>query len=229
MTVRPDPGRSFDPAGLWRWTMSTRADGDFHIEQPPAELETTRRGVVDLPWTMLDEVHGADVLEVVTPGGVDGCRGDALVTDVVGAVLGIWVGDCAPVAFVSASGRIGAAHAGWKGLEAGVLQATVGALRRGDEPVAAVLGACIHPCCYEFGSDDLERLATRLGPTVRSRTRDGRPALDLPAAVAAALAEVGVELDDRSTCTGCDATRWWSHRRRGERGRQVLAVWKEVA
>jgi copper oxidase (laccase) domain-containing protein len=209
--------------------MSTRADGDFHLEQPSAALETTRRRFVDLPWTMLDEVHGTGVLEVTVPGEHDGQVGDALVTDLAGVVLAVWVGDCAPVAFGSANGRLGVAHAGWRGLEAGVLQATASAVGADGSPVVAVLGACIHPCCYEFGNDDLDRLVERFGPSVRSTTRDGRPALDVPAAVAIAVAEAGIVLDDRSSCTGCDATRWYSHRARAERGRQVLAVWKEAA
>lgn len=209
--------------------MSTRADGDFHIEQPHAALDATRRRFVDLPWTMLDEVHGTEVHEVTAPGEHDGRVGDALVTDLAGVVLGAWVGDCAPVAFASANGRLGVAHAGWRGLEAGVLRATASAVGADGGPVVAVLGACIHPCCYEFGEDDLDRLVERFGPSVRSTTRDGRPAFDVPAAVAIDLAEVGVVLDDRSSCTACDAARWYSHRARAERGRQVLAVWKEAA
>jgi len=209
--------------------MSTRADGDFHIEQPHAALDATRRSFVDLPWTMLDEVHGTGVLEVTVPGEHDGRVGDALVTDLAGVVLGAWVGDCAPVAFASANGRVGVAHAGWRGLEAGVLQATAAAVGVDGGPVVAVLGSCIHPCCYEFGDADLDRLVARFGPSARSTTLDGRPAFDLPAAVKAAVAEVGIVLDDRSSCTGCDATRWYSHRARADRGRQVLAVWKEAA
>jgi copper oxidase (laccase) domain-containing protein len=209
--------------------MSTRADGDFHIEQSHDTLERTRRRFVDLPWSMPDEVHGTTVLEVTAPGEHDGAVADALVTDLAGVVLGAWVGDCAPVAMWSSHGRIGVAHAGWKGLEAGVLQATATAMRAGDPAarVTAVLGACIHPCCYEFGDADLGRLRLRFGNAVVGRTRAGAPALDVPAAVRIALAEVGVDLDDRSACTGCDADRWYSHRVRAERGRQVLAVWKE--
>lgn len=206
---------------------STRADGDFHVEQDLDALRSRRRAFVDLPWSQPDEVHGTEVLEVRRPGDRDLEVADALVTAQVDAVLGIWVGDCAPVAFVSASGRIGGAHAGWKGLEAGVLEATVDALRVDrDDEVVAVLGPCIHPCCYEFGEDDLARLAARLGPAVVGRTRRGTPALDVPAAVAAALAARGVTtLHCVGECTGCHEDRWFSHRVRGERGRQVLAVW----
>ncbi len=208
-----------------RW--SERSDGDFHIEQPLFDLERTRRRFVDLPWSQPDEVHGIDIAEVVRPGQFDREVYDGLITDLADVVLGIWVGDCAPVALISDSGRIGAFHAGWRGIEAGVLQRGVAAVRRStDVVVSAVLGPCIHPCCYAFGADDLERLVGRLGPTVVGRTRDGKPALDVPAAVRAALGEVGVVLDDRSTCTGCNPDRFYSHRARGERQRQVMALWR---
>lgn len=212
---------------------STRAHGDFHVEQPFERLEATRRAFVDLPWSQPDEVHGTDVSVVASPGEHDLAVADALVTDLAGAVLGIWVGDCAPVAFEGAGGRIGVAHAGWRGLLDGVLARTVEVMRVGvdDRTVRAVLGPCIHPCCYEFGTDDLARVVDRFGPGVVGRTRDGRPALDVPAAVAAALSELDVEVRPAltgPTCTGCDPEhRWFSHRVRAERGRQVMAVWKD--
>jgi copper oxidase (laccase) domain-containing protein len=232
---------------------STRAHGDFHVEQPFVDLERTRRSFVDLPWSQPDEVHGTDVLTVTAPGRPDLAVADALVTDLAGTVLGIWVGDCAPVAFVGATGRIGGAHAGWRGLFDGVLGATVAAMRAGvDDPtVVAVLGPCIHPCCYEFGDADLACVAARFGDGVVATTADGRPALDVPAAVASALAEldvalldpaaarthgidIGIDIDiegiDAPTCTGCDPRgRWFSHRVRAERARHVMAVWKDPA
>jgi YfiH family protein len=209
---------------------SERVDGDFHLEQPTDVLAARRRQFVDLPWTQLDEVHGATVLVVDRPGAFDGVIGDALVTDVDDTVLGIWVGDCAPVALVGDTGVLGAAHAGWKGIERGVLQATVATMRRlGCAEIDAVLGPCIHPCCYEFGAADLERLADRFGGSVVARTREDMPALDVVAAVRAALGEVGVRLDDRSVCTGCAADRFYSHRARRDSGRQVMAVWRTAA
>ena len=219
---------------------STRADGDFHVEQDLPTLRARRRAFVDLPWSQPDEVHGIDVLEVAAPGEHDLALADALVTRVPGTVLGIWVGDCAPVAFVSASGRVGGAHAGWKGLAAGVLERTVAALRGTDrgrpfdatdiveaaDDVVAVLGPCIHPCCYEFGAADLASIADRFGPSVIATTRAGAPALDVPAAVRAALQAVGVPVVAQlGGCTACDATRWFSHRARAERGRQMMAIW----
>ena len=213
---------------------SQRSDGDFHLDPHddgvrPRGLDARRRALVDLPWTQPDEVHGRDVLVVERPGDHDGAVADALVTDVDGAVLGVWVGDCAPVALIGDDGTIGAVHAGWKGAEAGVLQGAVDAVRRrGARNVTALLGPCIHPCCYEFGDADLRRLADRHGEVVVGRTSSGGPALDMRALVAAALAECDVALEDHSVCTGCAADHYFSHRVRADRGRQVMAVWREA-
>jgi copper oxidase (laccase) domain-containing protein len=142
--------------------------------------------------------------------------------------LGIWVGDCAPVALVSDEGVVGAAHAGWRGLADGVLHQTVSAMGAlGATRIDAVVGPCIHAECYEFGVDDLHDLTTTLGPAVAATTSWGSPALDLPAAVRAALAADGVAvIDVAAPCTACDR-RYWSHRGRGDRERHGMAVWLE--
>jgi YfiH family protein len=208
-----------------RW--SERPDGDFHLDLPAVQLRRARRSLVDLPWTQLDQCHGSTVVAVDRPGGDDGAVGDALVSDLAGVVLAIWTGDCAPVAFATSSEWFGAAHAGWRGIERGVLGATVAALReRTSSPVVAVLGPCIHPCCYEFGAADLARLEARFGSCVRGRTSSGSLALDVPATIRAALAELEVPLTDHSICTGCEAARFFSHRARRDIERQVMAVWR---
>jgi len=229
VTTRPAPLSLIRPGVRVSIACSERVDGDFHLDQPFERLDATRRRFVDLPWSQPDEVHGAAVLVVGRPGEHDGRVADALVTSADGAVLGIWVGDCAPVVLVGDDGSIGGVHAGWRGIEAEVLQRTVGVMRqRGARRVEAVLGPCIHPCCYDFGDDDLDRLAGRFGSSVVSTTTAGRRALYVPAAVRSALAEVEVGLDDRSACTGCWSERYYSHRIRAERGRQVMAVWRQA-
>jgi copper oxidase (laccase) domain-containing protein len=95
----------------------------------------------------------------------------------------------------------------------------------------AVLGPCIHACCYEFGADDLERVAAGVGvdtDAVVGTTAWGSRALDVPAAVRAGLARRGVRLDAIGSCTGCD-DRFHSHRRRAESGRHALVSWFESA
>lgn len=214
--------------------ISRRSDGDFHLDVARAHpgglaaLEARRRRLVDAPWTQPDEVHGRAVAVVERPGEHDLEVADAAVTRVDGAVLGIWTGDCAPVALIGDDGTIGAVHAGWRGAVAGVLEAAVGEMRRlGSRDVSAVLGPCIHACCYEFGDADLAAVAADFGDDVRAVDRAGRPALDMSALVAACLRRCGVtRLDDRSVCTGCRDEDFFSHRARGERERQVMAIWR---
>src|SRR5947199_60357 len=91
----------------------------------------------------------------------------------------------------------------------------------------AVLGPCIHPECYEFSAADLDTVAAGLGDGVRALTADGRPALDVPAAVTMALKQAGVvQLDDVDVCTACSDD-YFSWRARKEPARQAMVVWRE--
>lgn len=164
-------------------------------------------------------------MRVEAPGAHAGTEADAAVTAVPGAVVSVQTADCAPIALIG-EGAVAAVHAGWRGLAAGIVASSVEAVRDlAPGPVRAVVGPCIHPSCYEFGDADLDEVASALGDHVRSTTAAGRPALDLPAGVHAALAAAGVtEVDDRGTCTACSDAHW-SHRAGGDPERQALAVW----
>lgn len=180
------------------------------------------------PWTWLKQVHGAGVVVVSRPGEHAGAAADGAVTSTPGCTLAIRSADCAPVALLGAS-AVGVLHAGWKGLMAGIVANTVAALRALDAgPLTAHLGPCIRPGCYEFGPADLDEVADRFGRDVRATTSWGTPSLDLPAAVAKALAEAGVDgLRDEAGCTACDR-RWYSHRARAEQGRSATLAWLDL-
>jgi polyphenol oxidase len=208
---------------------TTRDEGDFAVDAPG--VDERRRALAARPWLWLRQVHGGDV--VVASDAADaetlaGAEADASVTTVPGLVLAVQTADCGPVALVSPQGVVGAVHVGWRGAEAGVVEAAVEAMRGlGAVDIEAWLGPCIHPECYEFGADDLDRLVGRFGPAVRARARDGAPALDLPMVVARALGALGVRLRGPDRCTGCDASGCFSHRVRGDTGRHALMVWIE--
>jgi polyphenol oxidase len=178
-------------------------------------------------WAWLRQVHGAEVADADGLPGPDPVPADAAVTSTPGRVLVVQTADCAPLAL--ASGRaIAVVHAGWPGLVAGVIEHAVAALRaRGDDRVLAALGPCVHPADYEFGRADLDTVIDRLGPSVEGRTRHGRPALDVPAAVRAALGRAGVEeMEDVAVCTFASPDHF-SYRRDGVTGRQALVVTME--
>jgi YfiH family protein len=209
--------------------MTGVADGDLAIGGAPESLAARRRAVVDAPWTWLRQVHGDRVVVVDAAGGCAGEEADAAVTAVPGAVLAVHTADCAPLALV-ADGALGVVHAGWRGLVAGIVPQTVEAVTALGGPVThTLLGPCIGPECYEFGEDDLELVIAAVGPTARGRTGGGAPALDLPAAVAASLAQAGAPAPVRlGGCTACEPG-WYSHRARSDAGRQALVAWQEPA
>jgi polyphenol oxidase len=174
-------------------------------------------------WVWLHQVHGADVA-VVDAAPTQTPVVDAVVTATPRLPLVVLTADCAPVA-IATDDAVAVVHAGWPGLLAGVLEAAVTRLRTvGRGPVRAVLGPCVHPARYEFGAADLDRMAAALGEGVRSRTKSGQPALDIPAAVRAALDRVGVdEVADCDVCTSASPDHF-SHRRDGPTGRQGLVA-----
>lgn len=201
-----------------------RAAGDLAVGS--AGVDGRRAAVAPVPWTWLHQVHGPRVVVVTHPGEHAGEEADAAVTATPGCTLAVQVADCAPVVLVSDS-VLGVAHAGWRGIAAGVLPATVKAMRSLDAgPIRATIGPCIHAGCYEFGASDLDDVAAVLGDGVRGVTSDGRPALDVPAAVRASLADAGVvDVDDTGVCTACSAEHW-SFRARGDAARQAVVAWR---
>ena len=217
------PGSGRGPARKISITATEKGDGDFAIAS--SSVAAVRSALDPRPWTWLRQVHGCEVAIVSVPGEHAGAEADAAVANIDDAVLAVQSADCAPVAFWSPQGPFGIAHAGWRGIEAGVIESTVEALRSlGADDIVAVLGPCIHPDGYEFGEGDLDRIVDKYGPSVRARTRDGQRALDVPEAVALAVAGSDAQMDhDVAMCTA-GYSRFFSHRARRETGRQVLSI-----
>ena len=213
---------------------STRGDGDLSPSTVAADdLSQRRQRAVALPWCVLRQVHSDRAIPVAPAyATMERLVGDALVTNETNLVLAVHSGDCVPVGFITDSATVAAAHAGWKGLEAGVLESTVRCLREfdGAASITAAVGPHIRASHYEFGPAALDRLARRFGPSVIGATNDGRPALDLTAAIAVELDRLGVDIVEWSgDCTARDADLYWSHRERQERGRIALVAWIESA
>ena len=215
--------------------VTERADGDIHPERVDvATLQHRQLALTGAPWVMLDEVHGVDVVAVdalPVPAWPLAATGDVLLADRSDEMLAVWVADCAPLALFGANGTTRVvAHAGWRGLADGVIDVAVDAVEStGTSVAAAVLGPCIHACCYEFGEVDLERVASGVGASVQAVTAStawGTRALDVPAAVVAGLARRNIALDVAGVCTGCDL-RFRSHRRRADAERHALIAWFE--
>ena len=225
------------PAGdgwLARVRCSQTFEGDFRCDHNGGagaggaeSLERRRQRLLSGRWTWLRQVHGADVAFITEPGGCAGAVADGAVTAVPEAVLALHTADCAPVVVVG-GGALGVAHAGWRGIVAGVIGQVVAGVRRASGAGAvtelrAVIGPVIRPSSYEFGADDLAAVAAAAACDVSGATSWGTPALDLCAAVLGALDAAGVsDVED----LGLDTARsgFFSHRARGDRGRQATAA-----
>jgi YfiH family protein len=225
------PTRAVGPASVW-WSGRAHGNVGDHVGDDPDAVAQHRAEVAaaaGLPaprdWVWLRQVHRAGVHQANAPTPPEEPpEADAAVTATRGLPLAIVTADCAPVVLAS-DDAIGVVHAGHRGLAAGVIEAAVTRVRaHGDGEVHAFLGPCIRPARYEFGARDLEVLAASLGEEVKGRTLDGRPALDIPAAVGVALARVGVmQFEDCGVCTA-DSAAYFSHRRDGATGRQVTVA-----
>jgi YfiH family protein len=174
--------------------------------------------------TMAWQVHGTDIREVtdgpssgrfLQPGAEPFPKSDGLVTSSRGRALTLLTADCLPVAIAAADGsRLALLHAGWRGIEAGVIESGVAAV--GGEAVAAI-GPGAGPCCYEVGEDVAGPLTRRFGEDV---VCDGRA--DLWLCAERALRTSGVDqVAVAGECTICTEDRYFSHRRdHGVTGRQ---------
>jgi polyphenol oxidase len=186
----------------------------------------------------LTQVHGIGVVTVSDPWPAgQGGRADAMVTDRPGIALGIVTADCAPVLFVAPRQNIvGAAHAGWRGAVAGVLEATIAAMvalgaDAGD--IAASVGPCIAQPSYEVAADLRDAVLARSAADAAFFTpgrRAERWQFDLPGYCAARLRAAGVRaagITGHDTVTREDD--FFSHRRRtlakgGPIGHQISVI-----
>jgi YfiH family protein len=182
----------------------------------------------------IDQVHGATVARLrasdVTPDAPLHVA-DASITSERGIACAVQVADCLPVLF-AAPGAVGAAHAGWRGLAGGVLEATVKALCEAAScqpgSVQAWMGACIGPQRFEVGADVLQAFgADPARPGLRFRPQSGGKWLaDLPALARDRLQGAGVgAVSGGSWCTVEDAPRFFSFRRDKTTGRMAALVW----
>lgn len=186
----------------------------------------------------LTQVHGTNAVTVTQPWAPgQGEKADAMVTAQRGLALGIVTADCAPVLFAAHGGAIvGAAHAGWRGAVAGVLEATLSAMAAlGAAPrdVTAAVGPCIAQASYEVGPDLRDAVLAHSAPDSGFFVPGQRPdrwQFDLAGYCAARLHAAGV---GHVIVTGVDTLaeedRFFSHRRRtlakaGPIGHQISVI-----
>lgn len=186
----------------------------------------------------LRQVHGTRVLRLPQRGDAVP-EADASFTTEPGVACAIQVADCLPVLFAAPGARgVAAAHAGWRGLAAGVLEATASALCEASgcapDELRAWLGPCIGPRQFEVGAEVLAAFGVEPGlssPRFEARGGD-RWLADLPGLARERLQAAGLRhIDGGRWCTVEDESRFFSHRRDrprvGTSGRMAAAVWIE--
>ncbi len=229
-TLRYGIGASRPPFDTFNLGNFTAVDGDG-----PATVDRNRALLIEharLPsaprW--LKQVHGVEVMRhEASPVPDEEPMADASVTSTPGVVLAILTADCLPVVFAADDGReVAATHAGWRGLAAGVLEATVAAMRTPAGRVVAWLGPAAGPQAYEIGEDVYRAFVDRdpAAAVAFAATRPGHWRVDLYVLARMRLSQAGVtRVHGGGLCTISDPQRFFSHRRDARTGRLATLVW----
>jgi len=176
----------------------------------------------------LNQIHGKAVAKAGRTGSVPP-DADASFSEDAGVVCAVMTADCLPVLFCDRSGtRIAAAHAGWRGLAAGVLESTVEAMGGGE--LMAWLGPAIGPESFEVGAPVRQAFMEKLGDcgTAFRQIDDSHWLADLYMLARLSLGRVGVsEVYGGEYCTHANPARFFSYRRDGQTGRMATLIWRE--
>jgi YfiH family protein len=244
-------GVSQPPFG--RWQAGADHPGGLNLglktgDDPAAVAQNRQRllglaGVSEAAW--LAQVHGADIVraeDVLAQAHAQRTptRADASVTDRPGTVCVVMVADCMPVLLCDEAGRaVGAAHAGWRGLAAGIVEQTARRVARlaGVEPseLHAYLGPSIGPDAFEVGGDVRDAFLDGVDGAQRDATANafvahahnaGKYLADLPALARLRLHALGVtRIVGGDLCTVSHRERFYSYRRDRETGRMAALIW----
>ena len=226
---------------------TTRDDGNLatHVGDDPflvAQNRSRLRTVLPAEPIWLLQEHGTVVHEVTQrEGTIAPIVADASVTTLPSVVLAILTADCLPVLVADLDGRIvGAAHAGWRGLADGILEATVRTMRShvADARLRAWIGPAIHQPRYEVGEEVRGAMLVDTRDSVSSpfrraaeglfipSTAQGKWLFDLPGLASLRLARLGVTVMPWATpCTASNPEQFWSYRRDRSRGRTAGCIW----
>jgi polyphenol oxidase len=206
-----------------------------HVEDDGLAVAENRRRIgvsFDLPTepAWLSQVHGSRVVRLGS-AVTAGAAADAAVTAEVGRVCAVQVADCLPVLFAARDGSVvGAAHAGWRGLAAGVLENTVAALGVPAAQLLAWIGPGISQAHFEVGPEVREAFvgSAAAGSAAAAFTANarGRWQCDLVALARLRLATLGLTaIHGGQWCTFAEAENFFSHRRDGRSGRMAALIW----
>ncbi|HIO93043.1 MAG TPA: peptidoglycan editing factor PgeF [Leucothrix mucor] len=182
----------------------------------------------------LTQVHGVSVVNVDDMRGVThSVEADASVTHQAGSVCAVMTADCLPVLFCNTQGTaVAAAHAGWRGLDAGVLEQTVKSLNSSSADVIAWLGVAIGPESFEVGSEVREafiaKQATASQAFIPSKN-EGKWLANIYQLARLRLEAMGVtKIYGGGECSFKDKARFYSYRREAKTGRMASVIWMDL-
>jgi YfiH family protein len=208
-----------------------------HVGDDPAHVVANRarlREQLELEHepAWLNQVHGVAVQDVdIARPSTTPVSADAAVTTRAGVACVVMVADCLPELFTTRDGsRVGAAHAGWRGLASGVLEETVRAMRLPGSELRAWMGPCISREHFEVGPEVREEFVRQdaCASAYFDRNARGRWQADLIGLARRRLKAVGVDdVSGGSWCTFADRERFYSHRRDGKGGRLAALIWRQ--
>lgn len=207
----------------------------LHVGDDPAAVSQNRqrlREQAGLPaeplW--LNQVHGTTVADATALHG-EVPEADAAVARQPAQVCAIMTADCLPLLLANRAGDcVAAAHAGWRGLAAGVIARTVERMACPPAELLAWLGPAIGPDAFEVGEEVRQAfMQTDTGADVCFQPRDGRWRADLYGLARRQLQQLGVDgIYGGGFCTHTDAARFFSYRRDGDCGRMASLIWLEA-
>ncbi|MFC5301322.1 peptidoglycan editing factor PgeF [Azospira restricta] len=209
--------------------------GDHVGDEPAAVAANRARLAAMLPampvW--LAQVHGVDVARLdALPAGAPAPVADAAVARAAGRVCAVMTADCLPLLLCDRDGTVvAAAHAGWRGLCAGVIEATVAAMAVRPAALSAWLGPAIGPAAFEVGDEVRAAFVARDAAAADGFVRGdgGRWFADLYRLARQRLAALGVPaVHGGGECTWRQADRYFSYRRDGVTGRMATLIWREA-
>ena len=203
--------------------MTTRSFGDLGSETSKKKLRA--RLPADPCW--LKQVHGVRVVDAAS--AAPGVQADASFTTARNIVCAVMAADCLPVLLADEHGEaVGVAHAGWRGLSAGVIEATVASIGLPAQRLLVWLGPAIGPRAYEVGGE-VQDAFLKFDPKAASALSANRPGhwlLDLYAVARQRLTGLGVaRIFGGGYCTASDAERFYSYRRDKSPERMAAAIW----
>ena len=209
-------------------------DDERHVLQNRSYLKQTLNLPTEPVW--LEQVHDTQVLDISgfsLSGGVSmPPRADASFSSDASDVCAVMTADCLPVLICNRQGtKVAAVHAGWRGLQAGIIENTVTAMQENPADLLLWLGPAIGPQAFEVG-DEVRQAFVDENPKTAAAFEANRPAhwlADIYQLARIRMQKQGVnEIYGGGLCTYTDAARFYSYRRESETGRMASLIWRET-